>query len=213
MPAYDEIPLPRGTLLTFRGTPVHSGRRLLLTDGTAEVPFVDDGSGHVVARWPLAESVKLKVVARFGEVVIPEPEITPVISIPDAAPIVTLEGAPKQIRLASEEDASEVPIHYEATDDHGLREVHLVPSADLVAYVLQWAPDPDALLGVAASDDHLDCPCRAVAGRSRARWVEAELPRRCGFPCLTSVEDPTVELESGDAGDEHNKASFLRDEG
>ena len=35
------------------------------------MPLVDDGSGHVVARWPLAESVKLKVVARFGEVVIP----------------------------------------------------------------------------------------------------------------------------------------------
>ncbi len=123
---YDDVALPRGTLLTVRGTPLHAGRRLLLTDGTAEVPFVDDGSGHVVARWPLAESVKLKVVARFGKVVIPEPDATPVESIPDEAPLVTLEGAPKQIRLATEEDASEIPIHYEATDDHGLREVHLV---------------------------------------------------------------------------------------
>ena len=123
---YEDVAVPRGTLLTVRGTPLHPGRRLLLTDGTAEVPFVDDGSGHVVARWPLAGSVKLKVVARFGKVVIPEPEATPVESIPDAAPLVTLEGAPRQIRLASEEDASEVPIHYEATDDHGLREVHLV---------------------------------------------------------------------------------------
>lgn len=126
---YDDVPLARGTLLTFRGTPVHPGRRLLLTDGVAEVPFVDDGSGHVVARWPLAESVHLKVVARFGDVVIPEPSDTPIESIPDSAPIVQLEGAPKQIRLASEEDASEVPIHYEATDDHGLREVHLVMRA------------------------------------------------------------------------------------
>jgi hypothetical protein len=124
--AYDDVALPRGTLLTVRGSPIHSGRRLLLTDGTAEVPFVDDGSGHVVARWPLADSVTLRVVARFGEVVIPESEATAVESIPDSAPIVTLSGAPKQIRLASEEDASEVPIHYEATDDHGLREVHLV---------------------------------------------------------------------------------------
>ncbi len=123
---YDDVALPRGTLLTFRGTPLHAGRRLLLTDGTAEVPFVDDGSGHVVARWPLAESVELKVVARFGRVAIPEPDATPVESIPDATPLVTLEGAPKQIRLASEEDASEIPIHYEAVDDHGLREVHLV---------------------------------------------------------------------------------------
>ena len=123
---YDETPLPRGTLLTLRGTPVHAGRRLLLTDGNDEVPFVDDGSGQVVARWPLAESVKLTVVARFGEVVIPESESTQVVSIPDLAPVVELEGAPRQIRLAGEEDSSEVPIRYEATDDHGLREVHLV---------------------------------------------------------------------------------------
>lgn len=127
--SYDATQLPRGTLLTVRGTPVHAGRRLLLTDGTAEVPFVDDGAGHVVARWPLGESVKLRVVARFGEVVIPEPEGTPVESIPDRAPEVTLEGAPKRIVLAGEEDASEIPIHYEATDDHGLREVHLVMRA------------------------------------------------------------------------------------
>jgi hypothetical protein len=123
---YEEISLPRGTLLTVRGTPVHAGRRLLLTDGSAEVPFVDDGSGHVVARWPLADSVKLRVVARFGDVVIPDARETPIESIPDLPPVVSLEGAPKQIRLAAEQEASEIPVHYEATDDHGLREVHLV---------------------------------------------------------------------------------------
>lgn len=124
--AYDESPLPRGTLVTVRGTPLHAGRRLLLTDGTDEVPFVDDGSGQVVARWPLAETVKLTVVARFGDVIIPEPESTYITSIPDLAPVVELEGAPRQVRLASEEDASDIPVHYEVTDDHGLREVHLV---------------------------------------------------------------------------------------
>ena len=125
----DEAELPRGTLLTVRGTPVHNGRRLLLTDGTAEVPFVDDGTGQVVARWPLAETVKLRVVARFGNVVIPDAQEASITSIPDRAPDVVLEGAPKRIVLAGEEDASEIPIHYEATDDHGLREIHLVMRA------------------------------------------------------------------------------------
>ena len=126
---YDDVALPRGTLLTVRGIPVHAGRRLLLTDGSAEVPFVDDGTGQVIARWPLAETVGLRIVARFGEVVIPESQTTPIESIPDRAPDVVLEGAPKRIVLAGEEDASEIPIHYEATDDHGLREVHLVMRA------------------------------------------------------------------------------------
>jgi len=124
--AYEDVELPRGTLLTMRGTPVHGGRRLLLTDGTAEVPFVDDGTGQVVARWPLAETVKLRVVARFGDVVIPDAQDTDITSIPDRVPEVTLEGAPRRIVLAGEEDSSEIPIHYQATDDHGLREVHLV---------------------------------------------------------------------------------------
>jgi hypothetical protein len=126
---YEDVALPRGTLLTVRGTPVHAGRRLLLTDGSAEVPFVDDGTGQVVARWPLGEPVQLRIVARFGEVVIPESNDTAVESIPDRAPDVVLEGAPKRIVLAGEEDASEIPIHYEASDDHGLREVHLVMRA------------------------------------------------------------------------------------
>lgn len=126
---YEDVALARGALLTFRGTPVHAGRRLLLTDGAAEVPFVDDGTGQVVARWPLAETVSLRVVARFGDVVIPESTDTTIDSIPDRAPDVLLEGAPRRIILAGEEDASEIPIHYEATDDHGLREVHLVMRA------------------------------------------------------------------------------------
>ncbi len=123
---YREAFLPRGTLVTVRGTPVHAGRALLLTDGQAEVPFVDDGSGHVVARWPLAESVDLRIVARFGNVVIPEPSTTHIRSIPDQSPMVVLEGAPRRILLAVDEEASQIPIHYEASDDHGLREVHLV---------------------------------------------------------------------------------------
>lgn len=125
-PFGEELELPRGTLLSFRGTPVHGGRRLAMTDGKVEVPFVDDGTGAVVARWPLSETAALRVVARFGDVVIEEPASTRVTSIPDAAPVVTLEGAPRTISLARDADSTEIPIRYHVEDDHGLREVHLV---------------------------------------------------------------------------------------
>ncbi|MDB4997247.1 MAG: hypothetical protein JWM74_4679, partial [Myxococcaceae bacterium] len=123
---FTDLALPRGTLITFRGAATHNGRRLLLTDGASEVPFVDDGAGKMVARWPLAETVVLRVVARFGDVVIEEPQTTAITSIDDKAPIVKLEGAPRTLSLASGEVSSEIPIRYEVTDDHGLREVHLV---------------------------------------------------------------------------------------
>ena len=118
------LALPYGSLVTLRGVPMHPGRRLLLSDGTTEVPFVDDGAGAVVARWPLTLGTTLRVVARFGEVVIPGPDALALQSVPDAAPVVTLEGAPRQVRLLDETE--DLPIKYEATDDHGLREVHLV---------------------------------------------------------------------------------------
>ncbi len=125
-PPFGEIELPRGTLLTYLGVGIHPGRVLALTDGASEVPFVDDGKGHMVARWPLEASVDLRVVALFGEVRIREGELTHVQSIADEKPVVTLEGAPRTIELAHESDVAEIPIRYEATDDHGLREVHLV---------------------------------------------------------------------------------------
>jgi hypothetical protein len=126
-PAYSEFAAPRGTLLTVSGTPAHAGRAVALSDGTSEVPFVDDGKGHVVARWPLGDSVDLRAIVRFGDVVIREPETTRVQSIADEPPVVTLEGAPRKILLAkAENDDGTIPIRYEAEDDHGLREVHLV---------------------------------------------------------------------------------------
>jgi hypothetical protein len=105
---------------------VHLGRQVALTDGTSEVPFVDDGAGGVVARWPLAESVSLGVSARFGEVVIREPEEDPHHVHRDEPPKVTLEGAPRRVTIATDEDDGTIPVRYEAEDDHGLREVHLV---------------------------------------------------------------------------------------
>jgi hypothetical protein len=123
---FEATELPRGTMLTVRGRPVHDGRKLALSDGHTEIPMVDDGAGRLVARWPLADSVPLRVIARFGDIVIQEPEATQITSIPDEAPIVTLEGAPKQVLLLELEDGGDIPLRYEATDDHGLREVHLV---------------------------------------------------------------------------------------
>ncbi len=125
-PIYTHLSVSRGTLLTFRGEPIHAGRRLLLTDGKSEVPFVDDGTDKVVARWPVQDSAQLRIVARFGGVVIQEPDFTDVTSIADALPVVKLDGAPKTISLTSPEGKDDIPIRYEATDDHGLREVHLV---------------------------------------------------------------------------------------
>lgn len=123
---YGRVAVPRGTLVTFRGVALHAGRRLAVTDGKNEVPFVDDGGGRVVARWPVQGSASLRIVARFGHVVIPEPAVTEVTSIADEAPIVTLEGAPRTIALSSPEGQDDIPVKYEATDDHGLREIQLV---------------------------------------------------------------------------------------
>src|ERR1019366_4671904 len=116
--------LPFGTAITVRGAPVHAGRLVLLSDGQSEVPFVEDGAGAVVARWLLGPSATLRVVARFGEVVIRQGEAFDVKSIPDDLPVVRLEGAPRQLRLVDE--VEDIAVKYEARDDHGLREVHLV---------------------------------------------------------------------------------------
>jgi hypothetical protein len=115
--------LPYGSLMTVRGVPMHPGRSLVLVDGSSEVPFVDDAAGGVVARWPLGGNTKLRVAAKFGGVLIPEPTSIDVVSIPDAPPVVVLEGAPETVKLI---DTPEIKVSYEASDDHGLREVHLV---------------------------------------------------------------------------------------
>jgi hypothetical protein len=122
--AFSSMLLPYGTTITVRGVPAHAGRRLLLGDGETEVPFVDDGAGGMVARWLLKRTTSLRVSARFGDVVIPEGDALPIESIPDDAPVVALDGAPRQVLLIEEE--GDLPLDYQASDDHGLREVHLV---------------------------------------------------------------------------------------
>ncbi|MBV9949506.1 MAG: DUF4175 domain-containing protein, partial [Myxococcales bacterium] len=124
---YAPAALPYGTQVTVRGAPLHAGRRLFLHDGgdaASEVPFVDDGAGGVVARWRLTRSASLRVVAAFGDVVIREADSLDLVSIPDQAPRVTVEGAPRQVSLLTE--TQDIEVRYQASDDHGLREVDLV---------------------------------------------------------------------------------------
>ena len=113
----------QGSTVTVHGVPLADGRHLVLTDGKREVPFVDDGSGGVVARYVLNENAELLVAARFGNVLIREPESVVLEAVPDAAPEVELEGAPERIELR---DFDRRELRYEASDDHGLREIDLV---------------------------------------------------------------------------------------
>lgn len=114
---------PRGSVITVRGRPLHEGRALVLTDGKSEEPFVDDGSGALVARWTLGDKTSLHVAARFGAVRIAQADEQPIVSIPDELPTVRVEKAPRTVRILEEPSLA---IHYEAVDDHGLREVDLV---------------------------------------------------------------------------------------
>jgi hypothetical protein len=71
----------------------------------------------------LNEDAELRVAARFGKVLIREPESVILEAVPDAVPVVELEGAPERIELR---DFDRKELRYEAADDHGLRQVDLV---------------------------------------------------------------------------------------
>ena len=114
---------PEGSTLIVRGVPARPGRRLVLSDGSREVPFVTDGSEGVVARFTLDRDLKLRVGALFGDVLIREPMPMAVGALPDAVPLVLLHGAPNRVEL---DKIERLDLSYIATDDHGLREVDLV---------------------------------------------------------------------------------------
>jgi hypothetical protein len=114
---------PQGSLIVVRGMPTLEGRRLVLTDGESEVPFVDDGTGGVIARYTLNHHASLAIGARFGKVLIPEAERLELDAVPDAAPVIELEGAPRRVALSH---LDRLELRYEITDDHGLRDVDLV---------------------------------------------------------------------------------------
>jgi len=113
-----------GAEVSVRGSPRRPGRQLLLTDGTSEVPFVDDGEGGVVARWRLDHDVDLRVAARFGDVLVVEPDGVEIEAVTDESPVVVLDGAPRTVGLT--ELGGQLELRYAVADDHGLRQVELV---------------------------------------------------------------------------------------
>ena len=114
---------PSGAVLTVRGQPSRNGRRLVLTDGSDEVPFVSDAAGGVVATWTLKRDATLRVAARFGDVIVPEPESVDIRVVADQAPEVKLQGAPREVALLN---LDRIELFYEARDDHGLSQIDLV---------------------------------------------------------------------------------------
>lgn len=118
------IEAPLGSSLTVHGSPTLTGRALVLTDLAGhEVAFADDGAGGLTARWALAGTVSLRVGARFGEALVLQDGVIAVTAIPDLAPRVRLEGAPRAVKLVEQ---PETRVAYQAEDDHGLRQVDLV---------------------------------------------------------------------------------------
>ncbi|MBP9111400.1 MAG: hypothetical protein KBF88_01270 [Polyangiaceae bacterium] len=112
----------KGTQILFEIVPSRAHRTLVLFDGKNRLPLVDDGNGHLAARWPVVDSCTLRVVALFGTESIPSSAVWEVESIPDAVPHVAVEGAPKTFELGETKE-TETLLSFEAQDDHGLREI------------------------------------------------------------------------------------------
>lgn len=133
-PAYLRVParrlltgatsmLPKGTSLTLRARPLYEGRTLVISDGAKEIPFVSDGEGGVVAHYDVEDDAQLVVAARFGEVLITEPELLHLVALDDEPPAVVLEDAPKSFKLS---ELERLELRWRAADDHGLTQVDLV---------------------------------------------------------------------------------------
>lgn len=115
--------LPKGTQLTLRARALYPDRRLVVTDGAHEAEFVSDGEGGMVAHYTVQDDATLVVAARFGDVLIEEPEALRLVSLRDEAPRVTLEGAPESLQLS---ELERLELRWVAEDDHGVKEVDLV---------------------------------------------------------------------------------------
>jgi hypothetical protein len=115
--------LPKGTGLTLRARALYPDRLLVVSDGAKESAFVSDGEGGLVAHYTVEDDVSLVVAARFGDVLVLEPEGVQISALPDEAPAVTLEDAPATLKLS---ELTRLELRWAAEDDHGLKQVDLV---------------------------------------------------------------------------------------
>jgi hypothetical protein len=121
--ASDNSEAAEGSVVTVHGNALRGAPKFVLTDGQHETAFVSDAAGGLVARWTLDHDAKLRVAARFGDVLVPEPDSIDLKAVADELPIVRLDGAPKTLQLR---DVDRLALRYTASDDHGLTEVDLV---------------------------------------------------------------------------------------
>jgi Domain of unknown function (DUF4175) len=96
----------------------------------SSVSFIESG-GEVSASYVVQESVELAIYVIYGDTKIRDDRRLRIESVPDAPPKVVLLDAPKTFRIPDDfTESDQVPIRYEASDDHGLREVSLVMSCE-----------------------------------------------------------------------------------
>ena len=56
---------PQGSTIVVRGEPTRPGRKLVLTDGRKEIPFTEDATLGVVARYTLTTDAEVRIAARL----------------------------------------------------------------------------------------------------------------------------------------------------
>jgi hypothetical protein len=114
---------PAGSRVVVQGIALRPNLTLVLAGQGREIAFVSDGRGGVTARTVLEHSTRLRVAARFGNVLLRQSSELALEAVPDLAPVVLLEDAPRHVSIG---DVSEVDLHYRATDDHGIRQIDLL---------------------------------------------------------------------------------------
>ena len=164
------VEVPSGSTLVFRGFPRRRNQPLVLSNGRHEVAFDDDGAGRLTAAWPATTSARLRVAARFGDVLIEEPEALEIQVIEDATPTVLLHYVPRTVRFG---ERSRQEIRYVVEDDHGLSQIDLV---------LRSGDREDRRVLA-----HLDGTSRRYSGAT-ALTMDDSFLKRAFLPVLVTIE-------------------------